>query len=68
MEILFGGKRCRGMGTSIGKLLLLILFLTLVGGGAFIHYTIMNSENRVIEEEELIFTSILPSSFIGTSP
>lgn len=53
MEILFGGKRCRGMGTSIGKLLLLILFLTLVGGGAFIHYTIMNSENRVIEEEEL---------------
>ena len=53
MEILFGGKRCKGMGTSIGKILLLVLFLTLVGGGAFIYHTIMNSENRVMQEEEL---------------
>lgn len=53
MEILFGGRRCKGMGTTIGKLLLFLLFLSFVGGGVFIYYTISNSKNRVVEEEQL---------------
>ena len=53
MEILFGGKRCKGMGNTIGMILLFLLLLALVGGGTFIYSTIMNSENRVMQEEEL---------------
>lgn len=53
MNEIVGGRRCKGMGTTIGKFLLYILFLTIAGGSAFIYYTIYNSENRVVQEEQL---------------
>ena len=49
--MLFGGRRCKGMGTTIGIVLLILLFLSFVGAGVFTYFTIINSENRVLEEE-----------------
>ena len=51
MEILFGGKRCKGMGTTIGIVLLVLLVLSLIGGGVYSYFLIVNSENKIYQEE-----------------
>ena len=53
MNQIIGGRRCKGMGSTIGKLLLILLLLAFAGSGAFIYYTITNSENRIIQEEQI---------------
>ena len=52
--MLFGGQRCKGMGTTIGIILLIFLFLSFIGAGIFTYFTIKNSENKVFDEENII--------------
>lgn len=53
MNTIIGGKRCKGIGTTIGLILLFLLLLACVGGGVFTYNTIKNSKNRKIKQEEI---------------